>query len=151
MNTNPTPIAANKTMMNKDTCALCGSDAVHEVVEDSRGYGKIRIGCKHWVCTNCGSEFVSGSQMDHNSKCEVIEIEGPYKPIEISGFHSANVYFDWSWAGKGFGQLSFSMNRETGVITCNNECMSRDSVRLLLHAMADHLADTMELEDERRR
>ena len=32
---------------------------------------------------------------------------------------------------------------------CNNECMSRDSVRQLLHAMADHLADTMELEDER--
>ena len=130
-------------------CYACESGSVVEEVYDSASFGKVRIGVKHWVCNDCGNTYVTGSQMNHNAKCDVLEIEGPFKPIEIGGIHNANVYFDWAWAGKGFGQLSFSMNRETGVITCNNEYMSRDSVRQLLHAMADHLADTMELEDER--
>lgn len=70
-------------------------------------------------------------------------------PPEVSWLHSsnANAYFDWSWAGCGFGQLSFSMDRKTGQITCMNECMSRDSVRKILHAYADFIADRAVLLD----
>lgn len=134
--------------MTDRMCPLCEDGVVHEVIADSKHFNTVHLGNKHWHCANCGGEFVSGSQMSYNSKCPVIEIEGPFKPIEITGIHSASAYFDWSWAGRGFGQLSFSFDRETGKITCNNECMSRESVRELLHAFADHLADTMELEDE---
>lgn len=68
---------------------------------------------------------------------------------EISSIHWANVYFDWSWIGCGFGQLSFSLNKETGKLVCSNEFMSRESVRKILHALADHVADNCELLDDR--
>jgi hypothetical protein len=68
-------------------------------------------------------------------------------PPEVSGLHYANVYFDWGWKGCGFGQLSFSFDPETGKFECMNECMSRDSVRKLLHAMADFVADRVVLLD----
>ena len=129
-------------------CIVCDSPNISEVIADSYGFGSVTLGTKHWLCGDCGFQSVTGSQLDHNLQCKVIEIEGPHKPIEIGGIHHANVYFDWVWAGRGFGQLSFSMNRETGVITCNNECMSRDSVRQILRALADHIADNVELEDE---
>lgn len=87
--------------------------------------------------------------MRYNSQCEIIKIEGPFKPIEIGSIHHADAYFDWSWAGHGFGQLSFSFDRKTGKILVNNECMSRESVRELLHALADHIANNAELEDEK--
>lgn len=54
---------------------------------------------------------------------------------------NANAYLNWSWKACGFGQLSFTFDRETGAITCSNECMSRENVRAILHAMADHIAD----------
>jgi hypothetical protein len=62
-------------------------------------------------------------------------------PPEVSGLHHANMYFDWGWKGCGFGQLSFSFDRETSKLECMNECMSRDSVRKILHSMADFIAD----------
>ena len=62
-------------------------------------------------------------------------------PPVVSTIYSANMYFDWGWEGCGYGQLSFSFDRETSKLECMNECMSRDSVRKILHAMADFIAD----------
>ncbi len=69
-------------------------------------------------------------------------------PPEITGIHGANAYFDWSWMGCGFGQLSFHVDSDTGRITCMDECMGRDRVRVLLHALADHIADNAVLEGD---
>lgn len=66
-------------------------------------------------------------------------------PPEIDEVFGARAYFAWSWKGCGFGQLSFS-KAAGGEITCMNECMSRDMVRTILHAFADHVADTFVLE-----
>ena len=68
------------------------------------------------------------------------------KNVEIGAIHFAHVYFDWS-SDRGFGQLSFGLDPETGKLTCMNECLSRDSVRELLHALADHIADNAEFDE----
>lgn len=130
----------------KDHCPICGSKNTVEVLEDSIGRTVIVKNAKYTLCKDCTCDYVTGSQLDHNSKCEVIEIAGPHKPIEIGSIHRGNIYFDWSWIGKGFGQLS--VTAKDGKLFCNNECMSRDSVRELLHALADHIADTAILDDE---
>ena len=62
-------------------------------------------------------------------------------PPEVTGLHWAKAYFDWSWMGCGFGQLSFDFDQETGAITCMDEHMGQERVRALLHALADHIAD----------
>jgi hypothetical protein len=54
----------------------------------------------------------------------------------------ANAYFNWSWKGCGFGQLSFSF--EDGKWSCSTEMMGPESTRKLLHAFADHVADRLE-------
>lgn len=73
-------------------------------------------------------------------------IKNAATPI-VDGIHSAGAYFDWSWAGCGFGQLSFDFDRETEILSCNNEYMSRDDVRKILHAFADFVADRVLLDD----
>jgi hypothetical protein len=70
-------------------------------------------------------------------------------PPEIGSIHSAGAYFDWAWKGCGFGQLSFEVDRETQAISCNNECMSRESVRKILIALANHIADTCVMDCDR--
>ncbi len=40
-----------------------------------------------------------------------------------------------------------SLNRETGELSCMNETMGRETVRKILHAYADHLADNVKLEE----
>jgi hypothetical protein len=69
-------------------------------------------------------------------------------PPEIGSIHWGSCYFDWSWKGCGFGQLDFRVDRETGTIAIANECMSRDRVRTILRALADHIADNAILDDE---
>jgi len=64
-------------------------------------------------------------------------------PPTVDGVHHANVYFDWSWKGCGFGQLSFNFDRDTQKWDCMHECMSPENVRKLLHAFADHVADNL--------
>lgn len=61
--------------------------------------------------------------------------------------HSSSVYFDWSWKGCGFGQLALNFDIESGTVVCDNECMSRDSVRKILHAYADFIADRCIMSD----
>lgn len=65
----------------------------------------------------------------------------------VSDLHGANVYFDWGWKGCGFGQLSVHFDRETSKLECMNERMSRDSVRKILHSLADFIADRAILAD----
>lgn len=64
-------------------------------------------------------------------------------PPTCEGVHNASVYFDWSWIGCGFGQLRFNYIHETDMWTVDNECMGPESVRKLLHAFADHVADNL--------
>ena len=66
--------------------------------------------------------------------------------VDVEGIHWANMYFDWGWKGCGFGQLSFSKG-EDGKLTCMNECMGRESVRKILIAMANTIADNVELQE----
>lgn len=98
--------------------------------------------------------FDQGAERKEWAK-ERFKVKNGNDPV-ICGVHSAGAYFDWGWKGCGHGQLSFSMNRSfTGdgedaeVVrkwTCSNEGMSRDDVRKLLHALADHIADNVELD-----
>lgn len=72
-------------------------------------------------------------------------------PPECTAVHDAHVYFDWSWTGCGFGQLTFSYDASTGQWSCDTEMMGPESTRKLLHAFADHVADNLKpiLEAER--
>lgn len=63
-------------------------------------------------------------------------------PPVCDGIHYANTYLDWRWQGCGFGQLSFSFDRENGW-ECSNEMMSPEAVRKILHAYADYVADQL--------
>ena len=63
----------------------------------------------------------------------------PREPTPTAEIINAGGYFNWSWQGVGFGQLSFSI--EDGAPLFHTECMGRVSVRKLLHAFADAVAD----------
>lgn len=67
-------------------------------------------------------------------------------PPVVDGLHQARMYFDWRWSGCGFGQLDVFQSKD-GVLTIDNECMSRDRVRAILHALADFIADRAILRD----
>jgi len=67
--------------------------------------------------------------------------------IKIDDIFNGGAYFSWCMTGTGFGQLSFNVDQKTQVITCMNECMSRDTVRKILVAFANHIADNAILED----
>ena len=67
--------------------------------------------------------------------------------ISIDDIFNGRAYFSWGMTGTGFGQLSFNVDQKTQVITCMNEGMSRDTVRKILVAFANHIADNAILED----
>ena len=62
--------------------------------------------------------------------------------------HAASVYVDWGWTHKGVGQLRVYTDKEDGKIHIDNECMSKEHVRKILHAFADYVADNGVLADE---
>lgn len=68
-------------------------------------------------------------------------------PPVATDLFSSSIYFNWSWKGCGFGQLSVDLDIESGALLCNNECMRREDVRKLLHAYADFIADRCILTD----
>lgn len=72
------------------------------------------------------------------------------KDIEINGVYDAAAYFGWGADCIGFGQMSFSLDKDSGKFKCMNECMSKEFVRKTLHSLADHIADNVILEDERK-
>lgn len=43
----------------------------------------------------------------------------------VDGVMCSNIYFNWEWEHRGFGQLSVDLDRDTGKITIGNECMNR--------------------------
>lgn len=59
----------------------------------------------------------------------------------VNEVHSAGAYFTWGWKRCGFGELSFGV--KDGKWHCDTECMGPESVRKLLHAFADHVADNL--------
>ncbi len=68
-------------------------------------------------------------------------------PPIVNGIHNVSLYCDWNWITCGFGQLSVDLIVKEDKIEVMNECMSRDSVRKILHAFADYIADRAVLND----
>jgi hypothetical protein len=66
--------------------------------------------------------------------------------VRIGNIYNGDVYFDWG-ASIGFGQLSFNVD-ETGKITIENECMSKETCRQILYAFVDKIVDEGELDCE---
>ncbi len=64
----------------------------------------------------------------------------------IDHIHFADIYVSWSSPHYGFGQLSVDLDRETGAININNECMPAERVRAILHSFVDKLVDEGQLE-----
>lgn len=60
--------------------------------------------------------------------------------------HAAKTFFDWHWAGCGFGQMEVFLSKD-GSLVIDNECLSRERVRKILHAWADYVADRAILRD----
>lgn len=69
-----------------------------------------------------------------------MELNKPDKPV-IGDVFNASAYFDWHWPGFGFGQLSFGLDPTTETIHIANECMTKETVRKILHAYVDHIVD----------
>lgn len=67
----------------------------------------------------------------------------------VDGVMCSNIYLNWEWEYRGFGQLSVELDQETGKITIDNECMSRDAVKKILYAYVDYIVDNGELACER--
>ncbi len=61
--------------------------------------------------------------------------------IEITCIHNLDLSFTWDWEGCGFGGY-WTFKHPDGRIELENECMSRERVRKVLHALADHIADS---------
>lgn len=70
--------------------------------------------------------------------------------VEIGRIHACDLYFDWEMEGVGFGQLNVELDAETRKVLLDNECMSRQRVATILHALADHITATAEMECEHR-
>ena len=51
-------------------------------------------------------------------------------PIETVGFK-------WSKPGIGFGEVHFYFDNETGQLTCDSECISREFIKQMLCKMVD--------------
>lgn len=60
---------------------------------------------------------------------------------EIGEFMMFTIYLNWGWDGCGFGEFYASKNHDTGEWTIDDECMSPESVRKILHAAVDKFVD----------
>ena len=65
--------------------------------------------------------------------------------FEIDEVFNLNAYFSWGASGFGFGQTDISLR--DGVIEVDNECMSRETIRKIFHALVDHAIDRAVLRD----
>lgn len=66
-------------------------------------------------------------------------------PPTVSFLERFEVFMGWSWKGCGFGELYIKFDEVTGKYIGDQECMSKESVRKFLHALADHVADNLEI------
>lgn len=78
--------------------------------------------------------------MAENADIKDIQIPVEYN-FSSDGIHSAGAYFDWGALGMGFGQMSFSLNKDTGKVEFDTECMGRESTRAMLHQFVDFIID----------
>ena len=83
-------------------------------------------------------------KLTHYERAQLAEKEVP----EIDGVHAADIYIDWGWTHKGFGQLRVYINKTDGKIHIDDEYIRRESVRKILHAFADYVADNGVLASE---
>ena len=68
--------------------------------------------------------------------------------IEAEDIIFLNIYFNWARKNLGFGQLSFHRT-EDGQIVCNNECLSRKTVKEIMHEFVERLVDNSKFDCER--
>ena len=47
------------------------------------------------------------------------------------------IHLQFSMKGFGFGEVRFYQDAETGTIYCDNECMSKDTIKQILSMMVD--------------
>lgn len=84
--------------------------------------------------------------MEENPGIKDIQI-----PIEYcfsdDSIHSASAYFSWSAMGMGFGQMSFRLNKDTGKVEFDTECIGRETTRAMLHQFVDFIVDNGVSED----
>lgn len=133
--------------MEDGKCVACGNGPTRIVIEDQAHFGVMYRNQMHAQCDHCGFEGVNGTMMKHNEVQPTSEIAGPFKEIEVTDIHYTDTYFNWSWQGVGFGQLSFKKDAD-GQIRCMNECMGPNSVRKILYAFVDKLVADMILEEQ---
>lgn len=62
-------------------------------------------------------------------------------PPHITGLYECNSYFGWDWKGCGFGQMTLRFDKGAMKIIVDSENMGRESVRKMLHSLADYIAD----------
>lgn len=73
---------------------------------------------------------------------KVVSIATPLKfEFDDNCIHSMNGYFSWCATGVGFGQMSFSLNKETGKVEFDTELMSKEATRRALHDLVDYMID----------
>lgn len=65
---------------------------------------------------------------------------------EVVNINNANIYFNWSWPGVGFGELWVGKKSNSdSTLVVDAETMSKESARKLLYALVDKLLDEAEL------
>lgn len=69
---------------------------------------------------------------------------------EIDGVMNAQLYLNWYWEYRGFGQLGVHFDRDTGKVTIDNECLNRESVKKILYSFVDYIVENGELDIEPR-
>lgn len=70
----------------------------------------------------------------------------PFVPV-INEVMDLIIYANWGAKDWGFGQIYVKSKGEE--ITIDNECMSMESIRSILHALADYIADNGVLLDDK--
>lgn len=65
------------------------------------------------------------------------------KPV-VHSIMDLSLYVGWGWDGCGFGELFVKYDAEKNQWTADTECMGPQSVRKILHAAADKIADDLE-------
>lgn len=131
-------------------CISCGTGdftLMTEYVDASYGGNRVQLLKQFHGCSACGfsTELAEDRVLNEATHTLSCNMWGPCTSPDISvDPFSAGAYMNWSWKGKGFGQLSFSL--KDGKYECQNEGLSVESVRALLHTLADHIADNIVLE-----
>lgn len=97
-----------------------------------------------WIpAENFGSLVVGVEFKDVVEEFEAIKTVAVPKVYNFSAedIHALKAYFNWSALGVGFGQMSFGLNEETGVVEFDTEMFGREKTRHMLHQFVDFIVD----------